>query len=159
MKRSEKIITAILTMIFGILLMVMQDNFIGLLMTIAGLALIVLGVVDIVQHFIPPAVVKIVSGVLVIVCGWALLEAVLYIVSALLLIAGILLLYDKIRKRVHCDVLWQTILEYALPSVCIVIGILLLFHQAVAVEIIFIISGLLTLIEGALLLVEALELE
>lgn len=146
-------------MIFGILLMVMQDNFIGLLMTIAGLALIVLGVVDIVQHFIPPAVVKIVSGVLVIVCGWALLEAVLYIVSALLLIAGILLLYDKIRKRVHCDVLWQTILEYALPSVCIVIGILLLFHQAVAVEIIFIISGLLTLIEGALLLVEALELE
>ncbi|MBE7080801.1 MAG: hypothetical protein E7371_06155 [Clostridiales bacterium] len=159
MKRSEKIITAILTMIFGILLMVMQGNFIGLLMTIAGLALIVLGVVDIFQRFIPPAVIKIVSGVLIIVCGWALLAAVLYIVSALLLIAGILLLYDKIRKRVHCDVLWQTILEYALPSVCILIGVLLLFHQAVTVEIIFIISGLLTLIEGALLLVEALEIE
>lgn len=159
MKKSEKIITAILTMIFGILLMVMQGNFIGLLMTIAGLALIVLGVVDIFQHFIPPAVIKIVSGVLIIVCGWALLAAVLYIVSALLLIAGILLLYDKIRKRVHCDVLWQTILEYALPSVCILIGVLLLFHQAVTVEIIFIISGLLTLIEGALLLVEALEIE
>jgi len=146
-------------MIFGILLMVMQGNFIGLLMTIAGLALIVLGVVDIFQRFIPPAVIKIVSGVLIIVCGWALLAAVLYIVSALLLIAGILLLYDKIRKRVHCDVLWQTILEYALPSVCILIGVLLLFHQAVTVEIIFIISGLLTLIEGALLLVEALEIE
>ena len=159
MKRNEKIITAILTMIFGVLLIVMQDNFIGVLMTIAGLTLIVLGTIDIVQRFIPPAVVKIVAGVLVIVCGWALLEAVLYIVSALLLIAGILLLYDKIRKRVRCDALWQTILEYALPSVCIVIGVLLLFHQAVAVEIIFIVSGLLTLIEGTLLLVEALEIE
>ena len=159
MKRSEKIITAILTMIFGILLMVMQDNFIGLLMTIAGLALIVLGVVDIFQHFIPPAVVKMVSGILIIVCGWVLVEAILYILSALLLIAGILLLYDKIRKRVLCDTLWWTVLEYALPCVAILMGGLLLFHQALTVEIIFIFSGLLTLIEGVLLLVEAFENE
>ena len=159
MKKSERIITAILTMIFGILLMVMQDNFIGLLMTIAGLTLIVLGIVDIFQHFIPPAVVKIVSGILIIVCGWVLVEAVLYLISALLLIAGILLLYDKIRKRLFCETLWQTILEYALPSMCVLIGGLLLFHQAFAIEIIFIISGLLTLLEGTLLLVEALEIE
>ena len=154
MKKSEKIITAVLTMIFGILLMVMQDKFIGILMTIAGFALIVLGVVDIFQRFIPPAVVKIVSGILIIVCGWVLVEAILYILAALLLIAGILLLYDKIRKRVHCDMLWQTILEYALPSVCILIGGLLLFHQAITVEIIFIVAGSLTLIEGGLLLAE-----
>lgn len=141
-------------MIFGILLIVMQDNFIGILMTIAGLALIVLGVVNIFQRFIPPAVVKIVSGVLLIVCGWVLVEAVLYVISALLLIGGILLLYDKIRKRVLCTSLWQTVLEYALPSVCILIGGLLLFHQALAIEIIFIISGSLTLIEGGLLLAE-----
>ena len=159
MKKSERIITAILTMIFGILLMVMQDNFIGLLMTIAGLTLIVLGIVDIFQRFIPPAVVKIVSGILIIVCGWVLVEAVLYVISALLLIAGILLLYDKIRKRLFCETLWQTILEYALPSMCVLIGGLLLFHQAFAIEIIFIISGLLTLLEGILLLVEALEIE
>ena len=159
MKKSERIITAILTMIFGILLMVMQDNFIGLLMTIAGLTLIVLGIVDIFQRFIPPAVVKIVSGILIIVCGWVLVEAVLYVISALLLIAGILLLYDKIRKRLFCETLWQTILEYALPSMCVLIGGLLLFHQAFAIEIIFIISGLLTLLEGTLLLVEALEIE
>ena len=155
MKKSEKIITAVLTMIFGILLMVMQDNFIGILMTIAGIALIVLGVVDIFQHFVPPAVIKIVSGILLIVCGWVLVEAILYVISALLLIAGILLLYDKIRHRVWCDVFWQTVLEYALPSVCILIGGLLLFHQAFAVEIIFILSGILTLIEGGILLAEA----
>ena len=159
MKRSEKIIAAILTMVFGILLIAMQDNFISILMTIGGVCLIVLGVVDIFQRFIPPAVIKIVSGILIIVCGWALVEAVLYVVAALLLIAGILLLYDKIRKRVSCDTLWKTILEYALPAVCILIGALLLFHQAFAVELIFIITGSLTLIEGALLLVEAFDEE
>ena len=155
MKRIEKITAAILTMAVGILLMIMQDNFIGVLMSIVGACLIVLGLVDIFHRFVPPAVVKIVSGVLIIICGWALVEAVLYVVSALLLIAGILLLYDKIKKRVRCDALWATILEYALPSVFVVIGGLLLFHQAVAVEIIFVITGILTLLEGGVLLIDA----
>ena len=159
MKKSEKITEAILTMVVGVLLIAMQDNFIGLLMSIAGVCLIVLGVVDIFHHFIPPAVVKIVSGVLIIVCGWVLVEAVLYVIAAMLLIAGVLLLYDKIRKRVVCDSLFKTILEYALPSVFIIIGIFLLFHQAVALEIIFVVTGILTLIEGAILLIEAFEEE
>ena len=146
-------------MVFGILLIIMQDNFIGILMTIAGICLIVLGAVDLFQRFIPPAVIKIVTGILIIVCGWVLVEAILYVISALLLIAGILLLYDKIRKNARCDTLWETALEYALPSVCILIGALLLFHQAFAVEIIFIISGSLTLIEGGLLLIEAFKEE
>lgn len=142
-------------MAVGILLMIMQDNFIGVLMSIAGACLIVLGVVDIIHRLVPPAVIKIVSGVLIIVCGWALVEAVLYVVSALLLIAGILLLYDKIKKRVCGTSIWLTILDYALPAVFVVIGALLLFHQAVAVEIIFVITGILTLIEGGVLLIDA----
>ena len=52
MKKSEKITAAILTMVVGVLLIAMQDNFIGLLMSIAGVCLIVLGVVDIFHHFI-----------------------------------------------------------------------------------------------------------
>ena len=159
MKKSEKITAALLTMVVGVLLIAMQDNFIGLLMSIAGVCLIVLGVVDIFHHFIPPAVVKIVSGILIIVCGWVLVEAVLYVIAAMLLIAGVLLLYDKIRKRVVCDSLFKTILEYALPSVFILIGIFLLFHQAVALEIIFVVTGILTLIEGAILLIEAFDEE
>lgn len=159
MKKSEKITAAILTMVVGVLLIAMQDNFIGLLMSIAGVCLIVLGVVDIFHHFIPPAIVKIVSGILIIVCGWVLVEAVLYVIAAMLLIAGVLLLYDKIRKRVVCDSLFKTILEYALPSVFILIGIFLLFHQAVALEIIFVVTGILTLIEGAILLIEAFDEE
>ena len=159
MKKTEKIIAAVLTMAVGILLIAMQDNFISVLMSIAGACLIVLGVVDIFRRYVPPAVIKIVSGVLIIVCGWVLVEAVLYIVSAMLLIAGILLLYDKIKKRIVCDSLLHTVLEYVLPSVFILIGFLLLFHQAFAMEIIFVTVGCLTVIEGGILLVEAFEQE
>lgn len=159
MKKTEKIIAAVLTIAVGILLIAMQDNFISVLMSIAGACLIVLGVVDLCRRYVPPAVIKIVSGVLIIVCGWVLVEAVLYIVSAMLLIAGILLLYDKIKKRVTCGSLLNTVLEYALPSVFILIGCLLLFHQAFAIEIIFVTVGCLTVIEGGILLVDAFEQE
>lgn len=159
MKKTEKIIAAILTMAVGILLIAMQDKFIGLLMSIAGTCLIVLGVVDLFHRYVPPAVIKMVAGALIIICGWVLVEAVLYIVSAMLLIAGILLLYDKIKKRVRCDTMFKTVLEYALPSIFIVIGGVLLFHQAFAMEIIFVITGILTLFDGGILLLEAFEEE
>lgn len=159
MKKTERIIAAVLTMVVGVLLIAMQDKFIGVLMSIAGGCLIALGVVDLCHRYVPPAVVKIISGVLIIVCGWVLVEAVLYIIAAMLLIAGILLLYDKIKKRVACDTVFKTVLEYALPSVFIVIGCVLLFHQAFAIEIIFVITGILTLLDGTILLLEAFEEE
>lgn len=157
MKKTEKIIAAVLMMVIGVLLVIMKDNFIGILMTVAGLSLIVLGVADILHRFVPPAVVKIVVGIFVIVCGWLFVEAVLYIVSAILLIFGILLLYDRIKNRVCHASIWYEILEFAVPSICIAIGILLLFHRASIVDFIFILSGILTLVEGGLVLFCALS--
>ncbi len=156
MKKTEKVVTAIATMAIGVLLIVLQNNFISLLMTVAGVCLIVFGVLDIFHHAIPPAVVKIVTGALIIVCGWALVQAVLYIVAAILLIVGILMLYDKLKKRIRCDSWLLTALEYALPAICIIIGCLLLFHQTGITQIILVISGILTLIEGGILLADAL---
>ena len=152
MKKSERIIAAVLIMLFGILLIAIKDNFIGILMTVGGVFLIALGVVDIVQSLIPPAVIKMVVGVLVIVCGWAAVHAVLYVVSALLLIAGILLLYDKIKNGVNGCTLVHTICEYAVPAVCILMGILLFFHSSKAVNVIFISVGILGVVEGGLVL-------
>lgn len=155
MKKSEKILASILTMVIGVLLIAMKGDFIGILMTIAGVSLIVLGAIDLFTHALPSAVVKIVSGVLVIVCGWTLVEAVLYIVSALLLIVGILLLCDKLKKKLRCKSIWYASLEYATPIACILIGCLFLFHQTLAIELVFILGGVLALIEGAVLLVDA----
>ncbi|MBR2442225.1 MAG: DUF308 domain-containing protein [Clostridia bacterium] len=159
MKKSEKIIGAVLTMVIGILLIAMKDNFIGILMSIAGICLIVLGVIDLINGEVPPAVVKFVVGALVILCGWVLVEAVLYILSAILLIFGILLLYDMLKKKSACDTLLHTVLDYAVPVLCILIGGLLLCHQALALEFIFVASGILALVEGGVLLFNTLTEE
>ncbi len=157
MKTSEKIVSAIITMGLGVLLLILKGDFISILMTIAGVSLIVLGVLDIFRNFVPPAVVKIVVGALIILCGWVIVEVVLYIVAAILLIVGILLLYDKVKKKIYCRDLLHTICEYAVPALFIMIGFMFLFHQGKAVNLIFIISGILTLLEGGVLLFNALS--
>ena len=79
------------------------------------------------------------------------------IVAAILLIVGILMLYDKIKKRLYCAHLFHTICEYAMPSLFILIGFMFLFHQGNAMNFIFVVSGILTILEGGVLLVNALS--
>lgn len=152
MKKSEKILSAILTMGIGIMLIILKGNFIGVLMTVIGACLIALGLMDFWGRLIPPAVVKSVVGIFIIVCGWTVMEAVLYIVAALLLILGILLLYEKI----HCKCVirsWQDLLcDYATPSLYIFMGLLLLFHRKGSIGVILVLVGVLAVMQGAILL-------
>ena len=157
MKKSERLITALITIALGVLLIVLRGDLISILMTVVGLGLIALGVMDLIDNRIPPAVVKLVGGVVVIVCGWVIVEAVLYLVAGALLIAGILLLYEKIKSRSRCDTLFYTRCEYAVPVVFLVIGTLLMFNQGNTVNWVFIFGGIFTIIEGGLLLVGALS--
>ena len=155
MKKTEKIISALLTIALGVLLIVLKGNIISILMTVLGVGLVVFGILDLINKLIPPAVTKIVVGVVVILCGWLIVSAVLYVLAALLLIAWILLLYEKIKNRVVCSTLWYTICEYAVPAVFLIIGSLLLFNQGNTVVWVFILSGIFTIVEGGLLLISA----
>ena len=156
MKKTEKLISALLTIALGILLIVLKGGIISIMMTVLGVALLVFGVIDLVNRLIPPAVVKLVLGVVIIICGWAIVTAVLYLLAACLIVAGILLLYEKIKNRVSCASLWLTVCEYAVPAMLLVIGALLLFNQGNTVNWVFIISGIFTVVEGGLLLVNTL---
>ena len=156
MKKSEKIISALLTVALGVLLIVLRGRFISILMTVLGISLIAVGVFDLINKLIPTAVIKLVCGAIVIICGWAIVGAVLYLMAGLLLIAGILLLYEQIKAKIRCDTWYLTLCQYAVPALFIVIGILLLFNQGNTVHWVFVFSGLLTIAEGGLLLVNAL---
>lgn len=155
MKKTEKIIAALLTIALGVLLIALRGTLVSILMTVLGAGLIAFGVMDLFDRLVPPAVIKIVVGLVVILCGWVIVEAVLYVVAALLLIAGILLLYEKIKRKPCCSSIVQTLCEYAAPAISLVIGTLLLFNQGNTVNWVFILSGAFTIVEGGLLLVGA----
>ena len=125
MKVSEKIISAILTLVLGILFIVLKGQVVSIAMTILGVLLIVLGIMNLTTKLVAPGVVKIVVGALIILFGWVLVSAALYILAALLLIFGILQLYAQIKLNTKGARIIDTIFAYALPVICIVIAFFL----------------------------------
>ncbi len=156
MTKTEKLIIALGVMALGILFILLTDKFIGILMTVAGGCLIALGVVDIFNRRVVQAVIKLVSGVLLVICGWTLVEGVLYILAGVLLVFGILAVYDKIKNGSGCVTLWRNLLSYAVPVIGVAIGVLLLLQGLVDVGVLLVISGVLLVVAGAIILIETL---
>ena len=158
MRKNEKIIAAVLTMVFGVLFMLLKSDLIGLLMTILGSALIVFGIIDLVNKVVPLAVCKLVFGVVIIVLGWVLFTAVLYVLSACLLIVGILAIYDLVRYKFISFSFKNTacLIRLAEPVLCVIIGLILLFEP---LDWVFIVAGIFTFIEGVVLLINAIRNE
>lgn len=154
MNKSQKIISAVLTIALGVFMIAMRGEMISVFMTITGVFLIALGLIELIQKFVTPAVIKIVVGGLIIVFGWTLVSAVVYIIAACVLIVGILLLYDCVRYRIKCLRGIEIIKELAVPVICILIGLTLFFNQW---DWIFIVAGILAIIEGAFILEECLN--
>ena len=154
MKKSEHIISAIFTIAIGVLLMIMKGEMISVFMTILGVSLIVLGLIDLLDKNIPFAVVKIVVGGVVIFFGWTIVSAVVYILAALVLIVGVLALYDCVRFRLRCIRGKEALKILIEPVVCILIGLVLFFNKW---DWVFVLAGLFTILEGGLLLFDALR--
>ena len=153
MTKTEKTVVAILVLILGVLLITLRVTFLEMLLIVGGICVIGLGVVDVFRGMVPPAVLKIVAGGLLILCCVFVVKAVLFILSALLLVTGILLLYDKLKQhRRFCSWL-QAILEYATPILFLIIGALLLFNQGEGSDWIFIVCGSFTVIIGGVVLI------
>ena len=155
MTKTEKCIVAALTLVLGVLLVAFQDSVIKVAVSALGILLIALGVLDFFNKSGFAALVKVVAGIVVILFGVFAVRAVLYLVAGILLIIGILLLYERFKSRSYCYSTWQKILAYLLPAICILIGVLLLFNGGNTVTWVFIVGGILVIVEGALLLVDA----
>ncbi len=143
--------------VFGVAFIVLKTDFIGILATVLGLGLIVLGVLDFLKGQLPPAVIKILFGLIVAVCGWILVEAVFYVVSAVLLCLGAYFFYQKWQENNCLDGFFAYVIDYALPTVSVLIGLLLLFHQTAIMNLIFVLCGILTVLAGAVLVVCAFQ--
>ena len=156
MKKTEKILSGAITVLIGVLLIILKAKVISIAMTVIGIALLVAGFIDLAHEKMPSGVCKIVAGGVIILCGWVIVSAVLYILAAFLIIAGILMLYEKVKKQVKCNVLWKTICEYAFPAMFLIIGLCLLFNQGNTINWFFVVSGIFTVLEGGLLILLSL---
>ena len=87
----ENILNCAVYAIIGLLLVILQGGSLGILMTVVGALMIVLGVVDIIKNNdMTKGIIEAVVGVLIIVCGWLIADIVLLIFGIALIIKGVM---------------------------------------------------------------------
>ena len=120
-------------------------------MTVLGVLLIVNGIIHLVGDTDKVyGIILICVGALIIVAGWLIATIVLYIIAVLFIIYGALMIY-AFFKAGHAS-----IINLIAPILMIVAGVLLFLNQKGTVDWVFIVEGIILVIEGAINLVAAL---
>ena len=155
-QKQNKLVSAALTIALGVLFILLKGQVVSIAMTVLGVALIVLAVLDLTHNLITPAVVKAVVGVVVLVFGWAFISVALYIMGALLLIYGVLQVISAFRAAFFGKNILLTVLSLVEPAICIFAGVCLFFNQGGAIAWVFTVSGVFLIIDGILALVQGI---
>ena len=158
MEKTNKYISAAIMMAIGLLLIILKGGIIGILLTALGVALIVMGILDAVQRKdVARCVIKCVIGAVIILGGWLFVAVMLYILGALLVIVGILWIIKLVQRHTKGANLIGTITAYLVPALYILIGVCLFFYQSAFVDVVFIIVGVIVLVDGIIQLVNAIK--
>lgn len=143
-KIPEGLITSLFMVALGILFLIMKSGVIGLAVTILGIALLVSAVLDFLNKDITTCIVKAIIGVCVLVFGHLFVDVAVIVVAAVVLVYGVLELFELIKvkkKDVAC---------YIKPAVIVVIAAALLISKWLVFDWLFIVIGVLFLVEGGL---------
>ena len=140
----NNILSCVLYGVLGLLLIILRSGSLGILMTIVGVLLIALGVIDIVKNKeVTKGVLEAAVGVLIIVCGWLVADIVLLILGILLIVKGVMELVKNISNG---------FMAMLAPIITIVIGILLVIAKWTSMDVICIIAGVILIINAVLVL-------
>lgn len=140
----NNLLTCAFYAIIGLFLVIMKAGSLGILMTVVGALFIILGVVDILnKKDLVKALVEIVIGIAIIVCGWLIADIVLLVFGIFLIVRGAIDVWNKRKAG------FETLLS---PIVCIVIGILLVVAKWALMDTMCLIAGIIFLVNAVLVL-------
>lgn len=141
---ANNIVTCAVYAVIGLLLIILQGGSLGILMTIIGVLLIALGIVDIIKgKDLFKGIVELAIGIAIIVLGWIITDIVLLIFGILLIVKGALEMI-KVAKDGFSAMIS--------PIVTVVIGVLLVVAKWALLDVFCIIAGVVFLINAVLTL-------
>lgn len=141
-KVTNNVVYALLYVIVGILFIVFKSGMLNWLMTIIGVVFIALGVYDIIKKKITNGIIEAAIGVVVIVGGWVFVEIVLIVFGALLIVKGVTDLISLFKGS-------KNVVSIIVAILTIALGVLLIVSKWVALDWMFIVIGIVFIVEGA----------
>ena len=154
--KSNDLLTAAALILIGLLFIIYKGGIISLAMSLIGITLIVLGIIDIIKKRVVSGVIKLVFSALVMLAGWLFITLALYVLGAFLLVAGVsqLVALSKVKLK---KLTLPVAMHYAQPIIYILIAVCLFFNQGGAISWVFTVSGIFLIIDGIAALIGALD--
>ena len=157
MERKENIVSSVIFIVLGLMLIIMKGDVISLAITLLGLAVLISAVVDFIDKLTNMGIVKAVVGVCILVFGWVFVNLALYLLAAAIIIMGLLRITNT-HKLIPVNLtLKEKIFVYAKPVAMVLAGVSLLFNQGGTIAWIFVLSGILLMLEGVLELADTFK--
>lgn len=154
--KSNELLTAIALILIGGLFIIYKGEVISIAMSLIGITLVVLGIIDILRARVVSGVVKLVFAALVVLAGWLFVTLALYVLGAFLLIAGITQLIAISKLKIKKLTL-PAVMHIAQPVIYILVAICLFFNQGGAISWVFILSGVFLILDGIAGIIGALD--
>ena len=144
--RKDNLIAAISFILIGILFCIFQSKILSWILTIVGVLLIILAIMDLVNKKNQQALIELISGAVILIFGWLLTEVAL-------VIAGICITALGIKNFVSLNnlaglSLGKKILAILKPICEMAVGLILIVNTFAAVNWIFIIIGVIAIVNG-----------
>ena len=154
--KSNELLTAIALILIGGLFIIYKGEVISIAMSLIGITLVVLGIIDILRARVFSGVVKLVFAALVVLAGWLFVTLALYVLGAFLLIAGITQLIALSKLKIKKMTL-PTVMHIAQPIIYILVAICLFFKQGGSISWVFILSRVFLILDGIAGILGALD--
>lgn len=150
-KTPNGIASAILYIIVGVLFCIFKGSVLSWILTVAGILFIAMGIFDMVEKkaVTSEGIVDIIIGVVIIVCGWLIVSVVLVIFGVLVAIKGAVDLVNALKP--------VNIVSIVFACVTLALGILLIVSNWVVTDLLFIIIGVIFIVNGVIALLGQLK--
>lgn len=156
--KTSYLVSAAVKLALGILFVMLKAEVVGICITLLGVALLVIGIIDLVHSDIAGGIVKIVLAAAVTLIGWLLLEVALIVLGIVLLVNSVLDIVKIIVMSVQnkgINIL-AVVLGLIEPVLALVASVFLITSRGTAIEWTVIIAGIVLIINGAIALLRAI---
>lgn len=142
---ANNIVNAIVYGVIGLLLIILKGGSLGILMTVVGALLCVMGVMDIAKgKDAIKGIVELICGVAIIVLGWLVADIVLLVFGIVLIVRSAMELIKNYKNGFAANLS---------SIVSLVIGILLVVAKWALMDVLCIVAGVIFLVDAVLMFV------
>ena len=158
MTKLSQYISALMTLILGVLFVVLKGEVVGFAITVFGVILIITAAIELLRFKIGSGIIKAILGIAVMTFGWMLIDIALLVIGIVLVLFGVLEFvkrFIRLFRKTNVKLIGK-ILGFISPLFSIVAGYFLITSSGDAVGLAVVIGGVLLIVNGVLALVEAL---